>query len=228
MSGQGKTLLLSAAIGFLGGRIRDRVGEKWTEGASVRAQSRSCRARTPLSLRTFFMERHCGFRFFHPSVPDALRSISREYRGGFEFISAKQWLPKPREELFADFSSEKNLEALMPAFLRFHVMGKSTEEVEEGTLIDYRLRIRGIPARASWEWMWRVLSASGKTRCPRSSGTDFSSCARKKSSLRDFHGNRIKDPWATIIALHGKRFVMFLYFGKAGEKRNDRYFRILM
>ena len=71
-------------------------------------------------------------------------------------LERSQWVGRPVDEVFNFFSSETNLERLTPPWLRFHVVGKSTPSIETGTLIDYRLRISGIPVKwrtqiESWE-----------------------------------------------------------------------------
>ncbi len=43
------------------------------------------------------------------------------------------------------FCDERHLEELTPEFLKFRVLRKSTREIGEGTLIDYRLNLNGIP-----------------------------------------------------------------------------------
>lgn len=62
-------------------------------------------------------------------------------------LERQQWVPQPVDQVFPFFSDEKNLEALTPPWLNFHVVGKSSESVEAGTTIDYRLKIRGVPVR---------------------------------------------------------------------------------
>jgi ligand-binding SRPBCC domain-containing protein len=57
------------------------------------------------------------------------------------------WLPHRREKIFEFFSDPRNLERLTPAWLRFELVGISPTTQQWGTLIDYRLRIRGIPVR---------------------------------------------------------------------------------
>lgn len=54
---------------------------------------------------------------------------------------------RPLEEVFAFFSDAHNLEVLTPGFLRFEVLTPGPVEMELGTRIDYRLRLRGIPLR---------------------------------------------------------------------------------
>lgn len=58
-----------------------------------------------------------------------------------------QWIPRPRSEVFNFFSSETNLERITPHWLSFKVLGKSTPQIQQGTLIDYRLKLYGLPIR---------------------------------------------------------------------------------
>ena len=69
-----------------------------------------------------------------------------------EEFKMEQWLPSPLEKVFAFFSNENNLEVMTPPWLKFEVLGKSTPNIEEGTLIDYRFKIHGFPAR----WQSRI------------------------------------------------------------------------
>jgi ligand-binding SRPBCC domain-containing protein len=56
-------------------------------------------------------------------------------------------LPSPREKIFGFFSDAFQLEALTPPWMNFHVMTAAPIQLEAGTLIDYKLRIHGIPLR---------------------------------------------------------------------------------
>lgn len=68
-------------------------------------------------------------------------------------LDSTQTIHRPIEEVFAFFSDPKNLEELTPDFLRFQVLQATHPEIEEGTEIDYALRLRGIPVR----WRSRIL-----------------------------------------------------------------------
>jgi ligand-binding SRPBCC domain-containing protein len=60
-------------------------------------------------------------------------------------LRCEDWLPRPIEEVFPFFADAYNLEHITPPFLRFRVTGTSDRNVRKGTLIDYRLRLHGIP-----------------------------------------------------------------------------------
>lgn len=51
------------------------------------------------------------------------------------------------EAIFEFFSNARNLERITPAFLRFNVLTPEPIDMRGGTLIDYRLRVRGWPIR---------------------------------------------------------------------------------
>lgn len=72
-------------------------------------------------------------------------------RARFSF-SCEQTIPGELEQVFEFFSDPQNLETITPPWLRFRVLSSSTPRIEDGTLIDYKLRIRGIPVR----WRSRI------------------------------------------------------------------------
>jgi len=60
---------------------------------------------------------------------------------------AEQLLPKPLEIAFAFFSDPGNLQRITPPWLEFEILALNDTEMRAGLLIDYRLRIHGIPVR---------------------------------------------------------------------------------
>jgi len=53
----------------------------------------------------------------------------------------------PREEVFPFFAAAENLEKITPDSLHFEIITPQPIEMKEGALIDYRLKIGGIPQR---------------------------------------------------------------------------------
>jgi len=67
-------------------------------------------------------------------------------------LQTQLWLPQPRDRIFKFFADPSNLERLTPDWLRFETLTTQTAEIREGVLLDYRLRIRGLPIR----WQSRI------------------------------------------------------------------------
>lgn len=83
-----------------------------------------------------------------PSSLDLYRPLKR---ATFE-MSTAAWLPHPVDEVFAFFGDAHNLNVLTPPWLDFEVITARPIEMRAGTLIDYRLKLRGIPIK----WRTRI------------------------------------------------------------------------
>jgi len=70
-----------------------------------------------------------------------------------ETINRALELPLPPEQAFEFFSDPFNLEAITPPSLHFKVLTPAPIPMGAGTLIDYRLRLHGVPVR----WQTEIL-----------------------------------------------------------------------
>lgn len=67
-------------------------------------------------------------------------------------LEQEQVVPWPRSEVFSFFADAQNLERLTPGFLGFKILTPGPIQMGEGTLIDYRLSLYGIPL----DWRTRI------------------------------------------------------------------------
>ncbi len=77
-------------------------------------------------------------------------------------LRREQVVPLNLEETFAFFSDARNLERLTPSWLHFEVLTPDPIVLQTGSLIDYRLRLRGMPLRwqseiTVWEPPYRFV-----------------------------------------------------------------------
>ena len=71
-------------------------------------------------------------------------------------LETDTWLARPIDEVFAFFGDAFNLQRITPRFLDFRIITPAPIVMGVGTLIDYRIKLRGVPIRwrtriAAWE-----------------------------------------------------------------------------
>lgn len=63
-------------------------------------------------------------------------------------LHAEQWMPRPLDEVFAFFAEPENLGLITPPWLSFRIVSELPVQMRVGALIDYRIKVHGIPM--SW------------------------------------------------------------------------------
>lgn len=67
-------------------------------------------------------------------------------------LERSQRVERPLGEVFAFYADARNLEQITPPWLRFRVVTPGPIVMAPGTLIEYRLRLHGLPVR----WLTRI------------------------------------------------------------------------
>ncbi|MCW2982175.1 MAG: cell division inhibitor SulA [Solirubrobacterales bacterium] len=87
-------------------------------------------------------------------------------------LERQQRIERPLEQVFPFYADAANLERITPPWLGFELTTPRPIAMERGALIEYRLRLHGVPVRwrtriEAWEPPHRFVDAqlSGPTRC---------------------------------------------------------------
>jgi len=106
------------------------------------------------------------YKFIYPKIKGALKNIGDQTG---HTLLVEQWVPQSSKNIFEFFADPHNLEALTPKFLKFKILKVTSTPIQEGTLLDYSLKIRGTPVR--WqskitEYIPLIRFADRQTRGP--------------------------------------------------------------
>lgn len=88
-----------------------------------------------------------GFQFLHPDLSAALADILSGWQNGVSVKYFRQYFDIPVDKVFPFFAEAQNLEKITPDFLHFRILKMSTEQIEKGTLLDYSIKVHGIPLK---------------------------------------------------------------------------------
>lgn len=80
-----------------------------------------------------------------------MRGNAPSMPSGEHTLTAETFIPRPRSEVFAFFAAAENLERITPPELGFHILTPLPLRMAAGVLIDYQLRLFGIP------FNWKTL-----------------------------------------------------------------------
>ena len=82
-----------------------------------------------------------------PAVRRALAARPAQRPMKVYLLEREQRIARPLVEVFEFFARASNLERITPPWLNFGLAGKQPSELQAGTLLEYRLRVHGVPLR---------------------------------------------------------------------------------
>ena len=90
------------------------------------------------------------FSFSYESLDAALDQLFKNrHNPQSQYLYRKQWVSASKDDVWKFMSSASNLEKITPPWLQFKIVSQSTSNIQERTLIKYRLKLHGFPI--SWK-----------------------------------------------------------------------------
>ena len=89
-----------------------------------------------------------GYDYRYPTLKLALQNLlpdGKSKRNGVRRYQTEMWVDAPIDKVFEFFSNPANLEQITPPWLKFKMVQPQYLSIGSGTIIDYRLRLHGIP-----------------------------------------------------------------------------------
>ena len=74
-------------------------------------------------------------------------------QNGNQFLETATMLPLPVDQVFLFFANVENLERITPPELAFQVLSPTPVVISQGTIIDFRLRLFGVP----FSWRTQIV-----------------------------------------------------------------------
>jgi len=94
-----------------------------------------------------------GFQFKYAAITSSIENQISEDWKKYVVYKSKQFINKPVELVFSFFSDAKNLQQITPKTLDFKILSQSSDPVQKGTVIEYKLKIHGVPVN----WRTKIL-----------------------------------------------------------------------
>jgi ligand-binding SRPBCC domain-containing protein len=115
-------------------------------------------------------------------------------------LTCEHWVPRPLDEVFAFFADPLNLDRLTPPDMKFQLVTPQPIEMKPGVMLDYTLRVRGIPIRWRSEipvWEPGVMFVDKQVRGP------YRRWEHRHLFFAENDGTRIRDEIAYSVPLGG-------------------------